>query len=778
MLHLRSPCGCCQKVITIHDFPNQILIYTRACLKDIPDNVIFHLKRFDFNLRTLARSKINDYFSFPTRVNLRPYTVEHLTQSTDEDEEDMFELVGILVHSGTAESGHYYSYIRERPASHKTFNWVEFNDDMVTPWDPATMENSTFGGPEHRPVYETNGIVYDKPYSAYMLFYQRSSSLRAEQELVRTRTSNPFPTDSMPGQLKEHIFDENTVILRRHTLFGPTHLNLVRSLFNEARLIVASQQTPVVGSSTLQRVSSGEREGDHFRTVAMHLALSHLDQVVSRAKDTPDFPAFAGMIRDVLTDPRWAFQFYDYFNKRHVAFRSLLQRNPDHTIRLFISSAMALSLDVLSINLPTLYDPPESSRVSPATEEDEDTFSQESRSITHRSVLKGAMALFDYLWSYFQINIKAWDEYFGLMLKFARLGRREVACLLSEDFLSRVIQIISADNAMDLEPNYFRMLNNIHRRSTTRPPSYVAIIELTSYLMSRMAPVLGARTIVEDPSERIDEEEDGFSWTSTEVRVVHEILQNQPGSIFVEKLLGLDQAHDEAENIIQMLTRLSSTMDVKVLRTLKCCIQGETSASSMDPFLRGAGAYLESTALVDNAKRIIDHIHNHVGILQDTEAIVFLDFMVKALHLHRSETEFRLTVHLHALGLIAKWAPYLLLSSERIIRSRTEDFLRSELYTLASSEPEVDGESEEVNNRDPMFGAQEALRNLGLQILMHLQDNYLDKRVQLEKDALATVLRVLERCASEYGSDPANRSELEAEFFAMQSGKSALNDLG
>src|ERR1700730_13561699 len=114
-----------------------VLISSRACLKDIPNNLIFHLKRFDFNLRTMQRSKINDYFSFPHRMDMRPYKVEHLMESPEETPEDMYELVGILVHAGTAESGHYYSYIRERPSQGQPANWVEFNDDSVTSFDPG-----------------------------------------------------------------------------------------------------------------------------------------------------------------------------------------------------------------------------------------------------------------------------------------------------------------------------------------------------------------------------------------------------------------------------------------------------------------------------------------------------------------------------------------------------------------------------------------------------------------------------------------------------------------
>jgi len=39
-----------------------------------------------------------------------------------------YRLVGILVHSGTTESGHYYSYIRERGPPHR---WIHFDDSAV-----------------------------------------------------------------------------------------------------------------------------------------------------------------------------------------------------------------------------------------------------------------------------------------------------------------------------------------------------------------------------------------------------------------------------------------------------------------------------------------------------------------------------------------------------------------------------------------------------------------------------------------------------------------------
>jgi ubiquitin carboxyl-terminal hydrolase 34 len=217
-----------------------LFVPCRACLKDVPDNLIFHLKRFDFSLRTFQRSKINDYFSFPRTIDMRPYTIDHLRDpAADAGQEDVFELVGILVHSGTAESGHYYSFIRERASTDDQPRWLEFNDDNVSIWDPRNMANQTFGGPGQQPIHDTNGIGYTKNYSGYMLFYQRSSSLAAEQQqaALSTTTGTVTPVQvEVPRDLKEHILRENALILKRHCLFDPNYVIFVESCFAQAKL--------------------------------------------------------------------------------------------------------------------------------------------------------------------------------------------------------------------------------------------------------------------------------------------------------------------------------------------------------------------------------------------------------------------------------------------------------------------------------------------------------------------------------------------------------------
>lgn len=131
----------------------------RTCIKRLPRHLIVTLRRFEFDFDKMIRVKVNDYYEFPTELNMEPFTQEGLSrrekisklkeergEDYTPDENDLeplkypkeyyeYSLSGIVVHSGTADSGHYYSFIkdREHPESGK---WYEMNDHIVRDFDP------------------------------------------------------------------------------------------------------------------------------------------------------------------------------------------------------------------------------------------------------------------------------------------------------------------------------------------------------------------------------------------------------------------------------------------------------------------------------------------------------------------------------------------------------------------------------------------------------------------------------------------------------------------
>ena len=86
-----------------------------------------------------------------------------------------YRLRGIVIHAGNAHSGHYYSYIADR----STERWLEFNDEIVRPWDCVQrLETDCFGGVYKRQTTNPNTgrrVMVDavRHHNAFMLVYDR-----------------------------------------------------------------------------------------------------------------------------------------------------------------------------------------------------------------------------------------------------------------------------------------------------------------------------------------------------------------------------------------------------------------------------------------------------------------------------------------------------------------------------------------------------------------------------------------------------------------------------
>ncbi|CAM9097752.1 unnamed protein product, partial [Ectocarpus fasciculatus] len=166
-------------------------IVKRQCLSELSNTVIFHLKRFELNFDTFLREKVNDAFPFPTLVNLFPYSKEGLqaqtagsarkgSHSARPDSYYIYELQGIVVHTGTTDSGHYFSYIRETDS-----RWIEFNDSEVSVFSESLIAPECFGGMTTSYDVSNKEIVQRQivnPKSAYMLVYRRVRPLADENE--------------------------------------------------------------------------------------------------------------------------------------------------------------------------------------------------------------------------------------------------------------------------------------------------------------------------------------------------------------------------------------------------------------------------------------------------------------------------------------------------------------------------------------------------------------------------------------------------------------------
>ena len=205
----------------------------RMCIKTLPKTLVIQLKRFHYDYETNRAVKFDDYFDFPRSLEMSPYTADGIKKaeklrssmesstsssttsassvptrtrkvsvsptfgsssrqsnflrstsaigagsSTKESNSYPYDLVGIVVHSGQANAGHYYSFIKDRQ---KNNTWLKFNDTTVEEFEMTdeALKQECFGGsfkvkknsgsshlPENRQRY----------WNAYMLFYESRTS--------------------------------------------------------------------------------------------------------------------------------------------------------------------------------------------------------------------------------------------------------------------------------------------------------------------------------------------------------------------------------------------------------------------------------------------------------------------------------------------------------------------------------------------------------------------------------------------------------------------------
>jgi len=175
----------------------------RCCIKTLPNVLICHLKRFEFDLEMLRKVKVNDRFEFPAELDMHAYTKEGIDGSEHDgtawrkDDYYQYTLRGVLVHSGTADSGHYYSLcsVRDNHSNDddnlslcENDNWFCFNDSTVTPFNESTLDSASFGGhmenglPQGRQSNRAKCFNGTKVFNAYLLIYDRVDMLEFDEQ--------------------------------------------------------------------------------------------------------------------------------------------------------------------------------------------------------------------------------------------------------------------------------------------------------------------------------------------------------------------------------------------------------------------------------------------------------------------------------------------------------------------------------------------------------------------------------------------------------------------
>lgn len=148
---------------------------SKLIIKTLSPTLIIHLKRFEFNYGTMRKQKVNDFCSFPQSLNFSKWSQSFSGAEKKSLENLDYELVGVIVHSGTAEGGHYISLIKERDKlSQNIDKWYKFDDTFVSEFNLADMQKLCFGGQKANQNENATDIMgLDVDTSAYLLVYKK-----------------------------------------------------------------------------------------------------------------------------------------------------------------------------------------------------------------------------------------------------------------------------------------------------------------------------------------------------------------------------------------------------------------------------------------------------------------------------------------------------------------------------------------------------------------------------------------------------------------------------
>lgn len=272
----------------------------RLLIKKLPPVLAIQLKRFDYDWERECAIKFNDYFEFPRELDMEPYTVagvaklegssdsspESQTPRTDDPKEQpmppaespppqppadtpqqppavtdpqspssRYRLVGVLVHSGQASGGHYYSYVIHRGegtvgtgggggvCDGERNRWYKFDDGEVTECkmdDDEEMKNQCFGGEYMGEVFDhmMKRMSYRRQkrwWNAYILFYERMDAPdRDGGELVKyiqelTLGSKPNQI-KMPGAIECSVRKQNVQFMHNRMQYSLEYFQFMKKL--------------------------------------------------------------------------------------------------------------------------------------------------------------------------------------------------------------------------------------------------------------------------------------------------------------------------------------------------------------------------------------------------------------------------------------------------------------------------------------------------------------------------------------------------------------------
>ena len=211
------------------------------CVRSLPQTLVIQLKRFHYDWETNRSLKFDDYFEFPWVLDMGPFTSDGIAAKEDRDSfqaklspglslntslKDItynYDLVGVTVHSGQANAGHYYSFIKDRKANSvvnpNKNKWFKFNDTTVEEFEMTqeNLEAECFGGKFKVKKKEGSNLPEERQryWNGYILIYEARDDHKTPRTPKKSFSGTSHRRSVGPGMVRCFV----TIIIIKVLLF-------------------------------------------------------------------------------------------------------------------------------------------------------------------------------------------------------------------------------------------------------------------------------------------------------------------------------------------------------------------------------------------------------------------------------------------------------------------------------------------------------------------------------------------------------------------------------
>eukprot|EP01129_Flabellula_baltica_P011122 TRINITY_DN4802_c0_g1_i1.p1 TRINITY_DN4802_c0_g1~~TRINITY_DN4802_c0_g1_i1.p1 ORF type:complete len:2081 (-),score=416.76 TRINITY_DN4802_c0_g1_i1:9-6251(-) len=440
----------------------------RCCIDELPNNLIIHLRRFEFDIELMARRKVNEECSFDFLLNMEEYTKEGIEANEKEEKGEKvmrvnnrefydYELTGILVHTGTTESGHYYSFIRDNDDHDK---WFQFDDRRVSVLSKEDIPYECFGGTYTKKKWSSGKMdyvtkVYEKPYSAYMLFYRKIHQSTDNIPKLEENPQNSF----VPEMLYKTIMKDNQRFLRENHLFDKEYFNFMTNFEKKFDMLSDAKDTELF----------------------LQLCSNFYVQTLSNAYFTENILEFSNRLSELLgKDPCYARWFLTLLNEHTEILSSLVFRSGTSGEQTSIPFVM-LVIKVFSIlrdSEKDSYNEFESYvNVSEESSEDFPELYQSVKGTPTSIIIKIVEKVLD-MHIHYEDRVRFYDSLWIFLQEFASLGNEECMYLLNRNLLPVFIHhYLGEDSPYSFDEN------SDSDAQLVQPPSLIPLLSLIKELL-------------------------------------------------------------------------------------------------------------------------------------------------------------------------------------------------------------------------------------------------------------------------------------------------------